>query len=128
MPWNTHGLPRSIRLSNQRWKEHILPILKTYSLQLPGFPNNYYLWKNNLLTHIVSEKVDSVDNLDFEYLLDHVCRGQTKTSIRYFLKYYTCSKEPLHLACLKKLNNPRGYRTNLKWVKDIVKIYKNIMN
>ena len=105
-----HGLPRGGETSRVRWNKYILPILKTYSLQLPGFPDNYYSWMDEVLTYIVSENVNTFDDIDFDHLLTHVCPGQTIASIKNFV--HNVDREnsgfPLYVMCNDRINNPKA--------------------
>ena len=104
------GLPRGGETSRVRWNKYILPILKTHSLQLPGFPDNYYSWMDEVLTHIVNENVNTFDDIDFHHLLRHVCPGQTIASVKHFVQNVNRgnSGEPLHVICNDRMNNPKA--------------------
>ena len=104
------GLPRGGETSRVRWNKYILPILKTHSLQLPGFPDNYYSWMDEVLTYIVSENVNTFDDIDFDHLLRHVCPGQTIASIKHYVQNVNRgnSGEPLHVICNDRMNNPKA--------------------
>ena len=142
------GLPRGGETSRVRWNKYILPILKTYSLQLPGFPDNYYTWMDEVLTYIINENVKTVDDIDFEHLLRHVCPGQTIASIKHYVNNVNRenSGEPLHVICNDRMNNPKapkksylttegGHGTRgrlpknalrIERIRDIVQVYKEI--
>ena len=104
------GLPRGGETSRVRWNKYILPILKTHSLQLPGFPDNYYSWMDEVLTHIVHENVNTFDDIDFHHLLRHVCPGQTIASVKHYVQNVNRenSGEPLHVICNDRMNNPKA--------------------
>ena len=136
-------LQRPFNTCYSRWQGYILPILKNHNL---GLSQNFD-WIIMLLEYIVKNQIENINDVDFEHILNDLCPGQTRHSLRVTLVnvsysgqvknagqtkslYRLCedrltstSKNP-HLG-LQKENNKR-LKDRLKHAKEIINCYNNI--
>ena len=124
----------------KRWQHCLLPILKTHKLDLPQGVE----WKKDVLRLIVDKKVESLEDIDYNQLVNDVCPGQTTQSLQIFIAHIRrttvegkqiMSKEPLHELASKSIRNP-GNNSSLcsetmaqkkcDHACSIVKIYKDL--
>ena len=104
---------------------------------------------DEVLTYIVKENVKTFDDIDSNYLLRHVCPGQTIASVKHFVQNVNRgnSGEPLHVICNDRMNNPKApkksYLTTrgdnstsgrvpknanrIERIQEIVQVYKEIL-
>ena len=136
-------LQRPFNTCYSRWQGYILPILKSHNL---GLSQNFD-WIIMLLEYIVKNQIENINDVNFEHILNDICPGQTRHSLRVTLVnvsysgqvknagqtkslYRLCedrltstSKNP-HLG-LQKENNKR-LKDRLKHAKEIINCYNNI--
>ena len=136
-------LQRPFNTCYSRWQGYILPILKNHNL---GLSQNFD-WIIMLLEYIVKNQIENINDVNFEHILNDLCPGQTRHSLRVTLVnvsysgqvknagqtkslYRLCedrltstSKNP-HLG-LQKENNKR-LKDRLKHAKEIINCYNNI--
>ena len=136
-------LQRPFNTCYSRWQGYILPILKNHNL---GLSQNFD-WIITLLEYIVKNQIENINDVNFEHILNDLCPGQTRHSLRVTLVnvsysgqvknagqtkslYRLCedrltstSKNP-HLG-LQKENNKR-LKDRLKHAKEIINCYNNI--
>ena len=133
-------LKRSWMACWKHWQHCLLPILKTHKLDLPQSLE----WKKDVLKHIIHKKVEVLEDVDYNQLVQDVCPGQTTQSLQMFIKNIRwstvegkriMSKEPLHELASKRIGNP-GYNSflcsetmvqkKIDHACSIVKIYKDL--
>ena len=136
-------LQRPFNTCYSRWQGYLLPILKNHNL---GLSQNFD-WIIMLLEYIVKNQIENINDVNFEHILNDLCPGQTRHSLRVTLVnvsysgqvknagqtkslYRLCedrltstSKNP-HLG-LQKENNKR-LKDRLKHAKEIINCYNNI--
>ena len=136
-------LQRPFNTCYSRWQGYILPILKNHNL---GLSQNFD-WIITLLEYIIKNQIENINDVNFEHILNDLCPGQTRHSLRVTLVnvsnsgkvknagqtkslYRLCedrltstSKNP-HLG-LQKENNKR-LKDRLKHAKEIINCYNNI--
>ena len=136
-------LQRPFNTCYSRWQGYILPILKNHNL---GLSQNFD-WIIMLLEYIVKNQIENINDVNFEHILNDLCPGQTRHSLRVTLVnvsysgqvknagqtkslYRLCedrltstSKNP-HLG-LQKENNKR-LKDRLKHATEIINCYNNI--
>ena len=127
-------LKRSSACCYNRWTRQIAPTLKTHLKSLPLTSD----WKDDILSHIVTNKIKRKKEIDFKKLLKENAPGQTTTSITSFLN----SLKPNHLPLYqfvskrlkKKLPNNQLYNENdkreqkrLEWCQDVISYYKTLI-
>ena len=116
--WNfdfvSEKLNRSVTACWMRWQSYLLPIIKTYSQNSTLFPFNYFHWRIDVLMYLVDNKLEDFDDNDVCEINDRVCRGQSVTSIKTFLKSVKGWKsrksqayqnQPLHELAQLRLHN-----------------------
>ena len=136
-------LKRSKKTCHEHWHTYLLPILKTYHLGSPSFPENYYDWITSVMEYIVKNRVDNIKDLDFQDLKDKVCPGQTYKSIRNFINNLNSNYSRntsgkleadtignLHQKATTRLENPRANfvadalkNAKIEKIKNIIDIY-----
>ena len=106
-------------------------------------PHDYFQWMTYVLNYIVNNDIKEIDDVEFHYLENKVCPGQTFTSIKTFVKSVNGSKlsnqgldesEPLHETCYRRLNNTsskiltngsqKKVKLKIQRIEQIVNIYK----
>ena len=136
-------LKRSRTSCLSRWKGCLLPILKTHELGL----HQSLAWKKDVMMYLTDEEVESLEDDDYNQLVQDVCPGQTTHSLRDFISSIRAAtvegktikrKEPLHeLASncsIRLCSKTRMLQKKLDHACSIVKIYedlkaaKNILN
>ena len=139
-------LNRNVEQAKRRWRLFTLPVLKSYDLKLPNFPQCYFSWMDDFLDYIVKEKIRDGKDIDFGHVENHVCRGQTSASLKKFVKdiSYKSNKklvphESLHEICYRRLcdyaaNDPNNEakqkeintkrNKSIERIEEIVNIYK----
>ena len=137
-------LQRPFNTCYSRWQGYLLPILKNHNL---GLSQNFD-WIITLLEYIVKNQIENINDVNFEHILNDLCPGQTRHSLRVTLVnvsysgqvknagqtkslYRLCedrltstSRNP-HLG-LQKENNKR-LKDRLKHAKEIIDCYNNIV-
>ena len=110
-------LKRSWKSCWDHWQYCLLPILKTHKLDLPQSLE----WKKDVLKHIIHKKVEVLEDVDYNQLVQDVCPGQTTQSLQIFIANirrtrvegkHIMSKEPLHELASKSIRNP-GHSSSL---------------
>ena len=79
-------LQRSKSSCWQRWNTVIHPVIKTYNMKDYSFPDNYVDWKTDALNYVIQNRTESLNDFDYQKMLDDVCPGQTVYSLKKFLK------------------------------------------
>ena len=119
----------------ERWKRAILPILKTHALKTDNFPQNYFDWEKKVMNFIVENQIVTREEIDLDYVENHLCPGQTRKSLGKFISmllqysaYHRVPNEPLYQACLRRLNAPyqsiKPEKKKIKEIEAIVRLYE----
>ena len=99
-------LPRKPETTRQRWKRRLLPIVKSYVLKIPEFPEKYFHWKEEVIQYIIENEIEYKDDIDAHKIEKEMCPGQTVGSIKQFinsLEYDKLDKdEPLYEVCKRR--------------------------
>ena len=116
--WNfdfvSENLNRSVTACWMRWQTYLLPIIKTYNQKSTLFPFNYFHWRIDVLMYLVDNKLEDFDDKVVSEINHRVCRGQSSTSIKTFLKSVKGWKsqksqayqnQPLHELAQMRLHN-----------------------
>ena len=141
-------LKRSWKSCWRHWQICLLPILRTHIL---GLPQNLE-WKKDVMVYLVDNKVECLEDIDYNKLVKDVCPGQTTNSLQHFIKNipkttvkgkHILRKEPLHELASKSISDPGNssflcsetmVQKKLDHACSIVKVYedlkaaKNILN
>ena len=129
-----------MNICHSRWHGYLLPILKNNKL---GLSQNFD-WINTLLEYIIKNKIESINDVDFDHILKGLCPGQTRHSVRVTLVNVSNSAKvknagktkSLYRLCedrltstsncgLQKENNKR-LNNKLKHAKQIIQCYEKI--
>ena len=144
--WNfdfvSEKLNRSVTACWMRWQTYLLPIIKTYSQNSTLFPFNYFHWRIDVLMYLVDNKVEDFDDRVVSEINQRVCRGQSSTSIKTFLKSIkgwksqksqASQNQPLHELAQMRLHNksPNSLcvesstkiEKHIERIKKVVKVY-----
>ena len=133
-------LQRPFNTCYSRWQGYILPILKNHNL---GLSQNFD-WIITLLEYIIKNQIENINDVNFEHILNDLCPGQTRHSLRVTLVNVSNSgkvknagqTKSLYRLCedrltstsncgLQQENNKRS-KDRLKHAQEIIKCYKNI--
>ena len=140
-------LQRPFNTCYSRWQGYLLPILKNHNL---GLSQNFD-WIITLLEYIVKNQIENINDVNFEHILNDLCPGQTRHSLRVTLVNVSYSGQvknagqtkSLYRLCedrltsisncglrkennsLQKENNKR-LKDRLKHAKEIINCYNNI--
>ena len=95
---------RSKAACYNRWRNTIVPILKSDTLGLPQGVE----WQKNALCYIIEKKFGSVKETPYNKVIRDVCPGQTPKSLSMYLNSLSrfASDMPFYEYCRKHLNNP----------------------
>ena len=127
-------LKRSSSSCYGRWFRQIVPTLKTHIKSLPLTSD----WKEDILSHIVRNKIKHKKEIDFEKFLKENAPGQTNRSILSFLSSINPDHLPLYKLVSKrpkkKRTNNRLYNENdkweqkrLEWCQNVISYYKTLI-
>ena len=133
-------LERSRKSCWHRWQHKLLPILKTHFL---GLPQNTE-WRKDVMVYISDNKIERVEDVDYNQWVKDVCPGQTTSSLRLFIhsirratvngKTVRCN-EPLNVLSSKRLSDPAPQsfsrsetlvKKQLDYAHNIVKAYEDL--
>ena len=138
----TITLQRPMNICYSRWQGYLLPILKNHKL---GLSQNFD-WIKTLLEYIIKHKIENINDVDFEHILNGLCPGQTRHSLRATLVNLSNSGKIKHAGETKSLyilsldrltsttniglQNVNNKRKNdrLNHAKQIIKCYRDITN
>ena len=141
-------LRRSVSSCWLHWQRYLLPIFRTHIL---GLPQNLE-WKKDVMEYLIHNKVEVLEDIDYNKVVKDVCPGQTTHSLSVFIRSIRKStvkgeknlhKEPLHELASKSFSDPGPpsslcsetmVQKKLDHACSIVKVYedlkaaKNILN
>ena len=134
-------LQRPFNTCYSRWQGYILPILKNHNL---GLSQNFD-WIIMLLEYIVKNQIENINDVNFEHILNDLCPGQTRHSLRVTLVNVSYSGQvknagqtkSLYRLCEDRLTSPpkncglqkengKRLKDRLKHAKEIINCYNNI--
>ena len=137
------GIPKELKRSMHscwgRWQFGLLPILRTHIL---GLPQNLE-WKKDVIVYLMDNKIEWLEDIDYNKVVKDVCPGQTTHSLRVFIRDIRkrtvkgekiLHKEPLHELASKRINDPRNssflcdetvVQKKLEHACSIVKVYED---
>ena len=144
----SQSIQRSELTCYMHWHTVLLPILKTHELGL----SQSHVWQNDVMKYIVQNEISSIEDVDFQYLENKLCPGQTLTRIKVFVRSLTMNKiavkgkvnknknkiirhnQPLYEVCVHRLKCRRtagGFAKNKskqkqERIKEIVNIYNTL--
>jgi len=102
----TDELPRKPETPRQRWKRRLLPIVKSYVLKIPEFPEKYFHLKEEIIQYIIENEIECKDDIDAIKIEKEMFPGQTVGSIKQFINSLENDKldkhEPLYEVCKRR--------------------------
>ena len=88
-----------------------MPICKSY-ICLPGFPENYSSWRDDLIGYIIENELKDPDDVDAHEIEQELCPGQTVGSIKKYVNQINKKrirsgkeKEPLYITCQRRFSH-----------------------
>ena len=138
----TIELQRPMNVCYSRWQGYLLPILRNHNL---GLSQNFD-WVITLLKYIVKNQIKNINDVNFEHILNDLCPGQTRHSLRVTLVNVSNSGKVKNAGQTKSLDrlcedrltstsncglgeeNNKRLKDRLKHAQEIIKCYKNITN
>ena len=95
---------RSKTACHLHWKNVIVPVLKSHTLNLPQNVE----WQKHVLRYVIENKFTNIKNISYNKVVINVCPGQTSCSLSLFLRNVSqhAKDTPFHESCKKFLNNP----------------------
>ena len=133
-------LQRPFNTCYSRWQGYLLPILKNHNL---GLSQNFD-WIITLLEYIVKKQIENINDVNFEHILNDLCPGQTRHSLRVTLVNVSNSGKVKNAGQTKSLDrlcedrltstsncglqkeNTKRLKDRLKHAKEIINCYNNI--
>ena len=140
------SIERSELACYRHWHDVLLPILKTHELGI----SQTHVWQNDVMKYISESKISDIEDVDFYYLENKLCPGQTISRIKSFVRGLRAKKltvkgevpstktieltEPLYEICLQRLKCPRAQanfapkstKSKQQRIKEIVDIYNKL--
>ena len=103
-PRISSDIGRSKGACHKRWKNSIVPVLKSDTLDLPQNVE----WQKDVLRYVIENNFTNFKEIPFNKVLMDVCPGQTSMSLSIFLRdlFQMAKDKPFHEYCEKFLNNP----------------------
>jgi len=108
---NNSEIWRSAENARGRWRRVLLPICKSY-ICVPGFPESYTSWRDDLIKYIIENELKDPDDVDAHKIEQELCPGQTVGSIKKYVNQINKTrmrsgkeKEPLYITCQRRFSN-----------------------